>query len=232
MAGNIDLLYDHYKDTCSLIGSASGRRDRLMLLVVAILALSSVQTFFPTIAGDVLAHYLASQYGLHKSIDLALLGNLIWFLLLLFTIRYFQTATYVERQYAYLHILENRLNESLGGSLITREGKSYLADYPLLQDWIAFLYRVVVPGMMLVLSTIRITREWRALPPGLTSPAFLVDGMIYLTLVVSITLYLLMLHAPAKLRFTIGGRRRGQPRDTASCSANQKESGSEAQQPE
>lgn len=189
-------IYDHYKETCDLVARASNRRDRLMLWVLVALALFSFEMFFPTPAAQALGALLAERYGVTGPVDFTIVGNVIWFGLLLFSLRYFQSVAYVERQYPYLHRLEGLLNASLGKELITREGKSYLSEYPKFQDWLSFLYRVAFPTLLLFMSTIKIVLEWWDRSGSWPSGSLLVDSVVYVLLAISTALYLSMLHLP------------------------------------
>lgn len=191
-ADSLSTLYDHYKDTCASIGDASRRRDRLMLWTLGVLALFAFEIFFPTPAEQLFGEVLARQIGVADPIDVGLIGNLIWIALVLFSVRYYQTAAYVERLYTYLHKLEDRVNEALGAELITREGKSYLTDYPKFHSWLAFLYQKAVPGLLLLLPTVRIGIEIAASPP--TIPLF-IDIVVYGLFAWSTLRYLQMVHA-------------------------------------
>ena len=187
-------IYDHYKETADLVARASNRRDRLMLWVLIALTLFSFEMFFPTPAAQVIGALLAERYGVAVPVDFAIVGNVIWLGLLLFSLRYFQSVAYVERQYPYLHRLEDQLNASLGKELITREGKSYLADYPNFQEWLSFLYRVAFPTLLLAMSTIKIVVEWWAGGGSWPCAPLLVNSVVYALLAISTSLYLSMLH--------------------------------------
>ncbi len=191
----LSTLYDHYKDTCGIIGEASRRRDRLMLWALGAVALFAFEIFFPTPAEQLFSDLLARQLRVDDPIDVGLVGNIIWIALLLFSVRYYQASAYVERQYTYLHALENRVNDALGSELITREGKSYLADYPKFQSWLAFLYQKALPALLLLLPTCRIALEIYG--SALTIP-LVIDLLVYGLFVWSTLRYLQMVHQRKK----------------------------------
>lgn len=190
-APELETIYDHYKETCALIGDASRRRDQLLLWALGVLALFAFEIFFPAPAEQLLGNVLAQQIGVDDPLDLGLIGNVIWIALLLFAVRYFQTAAYVERLYPYLHGLEDRVNAALGKELITREGKAYLSNYPRFQSWLAFLYQKAVPFLLLLLPTVKIAGEWW--PPTVTIP-LLVDTTVYGLFAWSTIRYVQMIH--------------------------------------
>lgn len=50
---------------------------------------------------------------------------------LLITMKYFQLCLNIEKQYSYIHNIEDKLNSISEERLITREDYSYLKEYPL-----------------------------------------------------------------------------------------------------
>lgn len=192
------ILYDHYKDTCSIIGEAVKRRDRAMLFVIISAAFFAFQTIFPSAADHAVTDYLSFKFGLTLQVNLSVIGNVVWVLVLLFTLRYFQTAVFVERQYAYLHQLEDRLNKILGQSLITREGKFYLTGYPWFSDWMWALYTMILPASLFFVTCVKITGEsLGASGNGHTFGLFVNTG-IFVLLAISIGLYVGMVHIKKK----------------------------------
>ena len=133
------IIYDHYKDTCSITCDAIKRRDRLMLFVIIALGFFAFQNLFPSLANTMVSDFLNFKFGINLKLDLSMIGNIVWFLLLIFTLRYFQTAVFVERQHLYIHKIEEKLNKQFGEEVITREGKSYLTNYPYFSDWMCAL---------------------------------------------------------------------------------------------
>lgn len=188
------ILYDHYKDTCSIIGEAVKRRDRAMLLVVIAVGFFALQTIFPSAANHAVTDYLSFQFGLTLQINLSVIGNIVWLLVLLFTLRYFQTAVFVERQYSYLHRLEDKFNTTVGQSLITREGKSYLAEYPWFSDWMWILYAIVFPAMLFLVASLKIVGEWIHSADNGNSFSLFFNTGVFLLLAISVGLYVGMLH--------------------------------------
>ncbi len=198
MPDSVSILYDHYKDTCAIVGEAVKRRDRAMLLVIIAAAFFAFQTIFPSAADLAVTDYLGFKFGLTLGINLSIIGNVVWVLILLFTLRYFQTAVFVERQYAYLHQLEDKLNVAIGQDLITREGKSYLADYPRFSDWMWMIYTIIFPALLFFVTCVKIAAEWLSTSGEGVTFGLLVNTGIFILLAVSIGLYLGMLHFKKK----------------------------------
>lgn len=192
---SLDTIYDHYKDTCGIVANASKRRDRLMAWSFGGLVFFAFEFWFPLPAGELLNKLIEDKLGLPNAVDVGLIGSIVWLGLLLVVIRYFQTAAYVERLYPYLHKLEDRVNESLGADWISREGRSYLADYPKFQSWLAFLYQKALPSLLFIVPSIRIAFEMRELSmaDGWQRPTLYLDIVIWILFVVSTFLYVEMI---------------------------------------
>lgn len=190
---NISFLYDHYKDTCSIVGLAINRRDRLMMYVIVALALFAFQAFFPSVTSQTLDGVINLKLGLDVQSNLSAIGSALWFLLLIFTLRYFQTSVFIERQYKYLHQIEDKLNKEIEDGFITREGKGYLSKYPVFSDWMWILYTLVFPLLLFGISLMKIASEWVNATDHL-SLTLLLNSAVAILLAVSIVLYLGMLH--------------------------------------
>lgn len=198
MPDTTSILYDHYKDTCAIIGEAIKRRDRALLFVIVAVAFFAFQTIFPSTADLAVADYLNFKFGLTLGINLSVIGNVVWTLILLFTVRYFQTAVFVERQYTYLHQLEDKLNNAIGQNLITREGKSYLANYPWFSDWMWMIYTIILPALLFFVTCVKIVAEWLiSLGEDYTFGLFFNTG-IFVLVAISTGLYVGMLHFKKK----------------------------------
>jgi len=193
------LIYDHYKDTCSIIGAAIKRRDRLMAFVIITLGFFTFSAFFPSSSSQAIGQFLNFKFGLSLQINLHIIGSIIWFFLLVFTIRYFQTAVFIERQYKYLHQIENNLNLQFGKDLILREGKAYLSGYPLFSNWMWLLYTIVFPLLLFLVTAAKITNEWFYNPKSL---GLILNSFLFLLLTISIFLYFHLLHFSKKV---VGG---------------------------
>lgn len=192
------ILYDHYKDTCLLITENVKRRDRLMLYVILILGFFALDAIFPTVSNAAVNDFLKFKFGTSLQLNLSALGSLVWLLLLVFTLRYFQVATFVERQYVYIHSVEDKLNKELGSDLIVREGKFYLKQYPAFSNWMSFLYTIVFPFLLLVTAIVKISSELvNACRIGWSIGSAL-NSVIFVLLGISIILYLVVLHIKPK----------------------------------
>lgn len=191
-------IYDHYKDTCSIISEAIKRRDRLMLFVMVALSALAFQNIFPTVSDVMVNDFLNFKFGLTFELNFSVIGSLMWFLLLIFTLKYFQIAVFIERRYSYLHKVEDRLNKELGEEIITREGKTYLSNYPRFSSWMWMLYTIVFPLLLLLVATVKIISELNNICFSGWPFSFVLDASAFALLVVSTALYLFMMHKKTK----------------------------------
>lgn len=104
-----------------------------------------------------------------QALPLPALLNATWVLTLTIGLRYCQTSVLVNRQYPYLHALEEAISPEVGGGdLYQREGKVYLREYPLLLDvaWIAYviLFPLIVMVATLGLAIWEVKLTWVLYP--------------------------------------------------------------------
>lgn len=159
-----EALYDHYKESFSLIRQRETQRDRQFLLVIALFALLAVGVSYSDALMSVLAS--ATVLGVTTNISnvpVPALVTLLWIYTLAISLRYCQNSINIERQYEYLHALENRLGEAADDSVaFQREGRAYLTNYPIFSEWAWILYAFVFPALCIIASTLLGVYEWFA----------------------------------------------------------------------
>ena len=157
-SSDLGILHDHYKESFSRILEREKQRDLLFLVLVAILG----------------ALFLAIQYPAHiqgllkESTEIALdtlpipvTTSATWTVFCVVMLRYCQLSLAIERQYAYLHRLEDAVSSLLGHtSVYSREGRTYLADYPMFSTWTWAFYALAFPVITIVLEAFLIYLEW------------------------------------------------------------------------
>lgn len=128
-------LHAHYNDTFANIKESIRLRDKLTALILLVLVFLALYTFWPSDAITAFSEISTQKLGFSVNVDVGFLGSIIWFALLGIVVRYTQVVVYIERQYKYIHKVEEELHEHFGnGIAFTREGKSYLKDYPKFSD--------------------------------------------------------------------------------------------------
>jgi hypothetical protein len=186
-------LCSHYKDTFDIHRASIKQRDMLFYGLLVILSVFTLQLSSTEVVVGVVNDYVNKATGikLGKSVDF--ISTLLWFLLLGFTTRYYQVVLEIERQYEYLHTLEEKLNGYYPESKIfTREGKSYLSKYPLFSNWVWILYTVFFPILIIFCVIIRIKSEIEKMPSIEVNQ--IIDFVCYVIIATSSILYIYRLH--------------------------------------
>lgn len=138
-------LYDHYKDTVSYLKKDLNKRDKLTLYLFGSLILYFLVEIKPSDSVTIANTFVKSKVGTSLDINYSILSTAVLLFLLWSVIRYFQLCLYIEKQYNYIHELEDKINGASGQKLITREGYSYLNEYPLLTALIHRIYNFFLP---------------------------------------------------------------------------------------
>lgn len=154
-----EILHDHYKETFQYIRERETLRDRLFLVLIGLYALLAVQIQYPRkFDGTVETINLFGIQVDVNSLPLAALLTATWVFVLAVVLRYCQTTINVERQYGYLHLLEERLSPEFGGDVYCREGRAYEDQYPHFSDWTWRFYTVILP-VVAIISTLVLAWE-------------------------------------------------------------------------
>jgi len=190
----LNVLHDHYKDSFKYIRDYILIRDRLLLCILAVLAILSVQIFAPNETKGVLNDIITDKIGTERAINASVIGTALWFGLLCLIVKYFQTVIHIERQYSYLHKLEERMSAILKEELYTREGKSYSEKYSKFSEWTHFLYTVLFPIVLICIAIIQIRNEWSTIKDLDLSVTLIINSMIFLFLVGFVLYYLYIRH--------------------------------------
>lgn len=190
----LQALNDHYKDTFAYIQGYIRQREWFFAAILVVVVVMLFQIAAPNTSADTISQGVGKLLGLQGKIDVTFLTSVIWFLLLAFVFRYLQVTIHIERQYSYIHKIEEILSYHYNGEAFTREGKSYLERYPLFSAWAHILYQRVFPILLLGVGAFKLSSEWSGLswtgnladvPWG-----FAFDVFFYLVIVISIVLYM------------------------------------------
>jgi hypothetical protein len=187
MAENINLLYDHYKDTYDQIKSFITKRDENFIIAFLFLAASIFTTLNPAYVQSLSNSVGKIKFGIDLNLAFYMLNSVLLFISLWFILKYYQTVTHIELLYIYIHKLENQLNKLIMDFQITREGKSYLEHFPFLKSAIHFIYTWIFP---LSVITLCITKGyWEITKRKCTLPRLaLTFDILCLAAIVAITL--------------------------------------------
>jgi hypothetical protein len=154
MKKEIEILYDHYKETCLNNKDLENKREKLIIYILLILTLFSIQFYSPDQAINAITKAIEYKFGSSFNISFSGFLSLTWGLLTIISIRYFQICIQIERQYSYIHSLEPLIDKEIGGDIFKREGAGYLDRYPKFSNWTWILYTWVFPlGLILIVIT-------------------------------------------------------------------------------
>jgi hypothetical protein len=186
-------LCSHYKDTYDIHLSSIKQRDILFYALLLILSFFSLQTYSFNFANSIITDFLSKQIGVGIDKRSILLSTVLWFLLFGITIKYYQVVLLIEKQYAYLHGLEEMLNNYYRNTIaFTREGKAYLSNYPTLSSWVCFIYSFVFPVLIVYCVYLRIIDEINFSQNFY--PYVFINFIIYILIATSSILYLVKIH--------------------------------------
>ncbi len=185
----LSIIHDHYKETFALIRERERLRDRSFGFLIGLFALLALEIYYPAQVGVSLGvlHVLGTDIDV-KQLPLALLIDATWVFSLTIALGYCRTTANVERQYPYLHHLEDWMSSALGDdSLYRREGHVYLTGFPAFLTWAWFSYVIVFPVVLMLGCVVLVAHEWSAL--SYSAPHRIFDSIIALLIVASFGVY-------------------------------------------
>lgn len=186
-------LCSHYKDSFDIHLSSIKQRDKLFYWLLVIMAVFTLQLSSTDIVVDIVNNYINNTVGIRLGGSTDFIATLLWLLFLGFTTRYYQIVLEIERQYGYLHALEEKLNGYYPETkAFTREGKSYLDKYPLFSKWMWLLYTVFFPILIIFSVVIRLSSEVKEIQYiGVNQ---IIDFVCCFIIIISSILYIHKLH--------------------------------------
>ena len=188
----LQILSEHYTHTFDFLQSHLKKRDRLFMGVLFLIIVMLFQIYTPNETSGLITQIISNKLGLKTPINFLYIQSIIWFILLAIVIKYFQSVVFIERQYSYIHSLENILSSQYADGVFTREGDSYLNDYPVFLNWASFLYTILFPTILVVVVSSKIISEYKQYGCGEILIWF--NFLIFLFIFISIVLYLYVIH--------------------------------------
>lgn len=149
-------LYDHYKETISYLKGDLAKRDKLTWILFSLLIVYFLVEFKTVESINIANFIVKDKLGESILINYNLLVTAMLLSILLITMKYFQLCLNIEKQYSYIHNIEDKLNSISEERLITREGYSYLKEYPLLSALLHRIYVVFLPVGIITSMVIKI----------------------------------------------------------------------------
>ena len=188
---NLEIAYDHYKETFTYVKEAEKDRNKIFIIVALLITALYLFAIEPDSLYQVVNDFITEQWQISINVGFGTVQSLLWVILLFYSIRYFQINTYIERQYTYLHKLESDIANKVD-FIFEREGKGYLDKYPLLLDMIYYIYTWAFPVIYILVVCYKIVLEWvNRFSIGNVLLNTIISGCIILASI----LYLIMLHS-------------------------------------
>ncbi|MBN1460590.1 MAG: hypothetical protein JXA57_13735, partial [Armatimonadetes bacterium] len=148
--------------------------------------------YAPAQSAGVFSDLMTRKLELDSGIDISYLSSVLWFVFVVLTLRYYQAVVHIERQYHYIHALEEQLGAEYVPPAFTREGKAYLRGYPLFSRWSWLMYTVVFPCLVVGMAVVKIVNEM--LQPGAGALLLTANSVMAAAVVVSSVLCGVMVH--------------------------------------
>lgn len=191
----IQILHEHYKDSFAQLQKSIKLRDKLFLLILVTVTIMLFQIYSPKEFGSAISQFITKQLESEKQnvIDLSFISSIIWFGLFALVVRYYQTVMYIERQYKYIHKLEEQISPTFKNIVFTREGEHYLSNFWIFSEWVWIIYMVIFPILMITVISIKIVSEYLE-----NSHLFIFDTIIFLFILISTILYMIAIHIKTK----------------------------------
>lgn len=186
----IELLYDHYKETFSRIKECLNDRNRFFVMVFIILALQFLFATSIDSISSLISSLVFEKYKIDISGQMSIIQSLLWLILLYFTMRYYQINVYVERQYNYIHSLEEDIAREAAVKF-DREGGDYLSNYPKMNSFMDILYKWVFPIIYCLIICYKIVIEYIT---SKFSLLLILNTILFISCFILTILYLIFLH--------------------------------------
>lgn len=144
----LEVFYDHYKDTFAHIKGYLDKRNAYTLICIALIGILLLDTIDPVANKSLFTELVKIKIG-EITIDFDIIRSIMFFVTFWACLLYFQVNMLIEKQYSYLHKIENDITEKIKPFEITREGKSYLESYPFLSFFTHRIYVVFFPLLLM-----------------------------------------------------------------------------------
>jgi len=192
----LQILSQHYSHTFDFLQSHLKRRDRLFMWALLVMSIMLFHIYIPNEVSNIFEQLIEKKLEVKTQLNFLYVQSIIWFVFLAIELKYFQSVIFIERQYSYLHSLEDLLSSEYQKPAFTREGKSYLSNYPAFLNWASFLYTILFPAILAVISVSKIVSDCKRW--GLNEPLVWFNILIFVFTIISLVLYLYGIHFKKK----------------------------------
>lgn len=106
-----------------------------------------------------LQSFFSSKLKCNLLVSSSIIQSILWIILFIYTLRYYGQNINIDKKYAYIHKLEEEINSIDQHETLTREGKSYLNNYPLPGNITYYSYRLIIPTIYTLVILIKLYTE-------------------------------------------------------------------------
>ena len=179
----LELLYDHYKDTCEKLEKQIHQRNKnfaFSFLITCVLLLFAIN---PAEYRDLMFEYIRTEFSIDLSSQFFVIQTLLWAVLLYETMRYSQVFANIERTYDYINALENKIS-NLSSQHFDRESGHYSSHFSLPLRYANYVYKFIFPAFSLMVALLKIISEFVIINNGLFLTIDSILCLAYILLVV------------------------------------------------
>lgn len=185
-----NLLYDHYKETYSILKENIIQRNHFFLMVFFVMALQFLFAASPKSISSLIVNIIQKRYEINIDSQISVIQSFLWFVLLYVTMRYYQLSVYIEKTYHYISIIESDITD-LVQIRFDRESGNYLLNYPKMNDFIDILYKWIFPIIYCMVIFYKIVMEYKTSALRLQ---LILNTVLFISCFALTILYLCFLH--------------------------------------
>ena len=186
----VELLYDHYKETFSIIKDTIIQRNRFFVMVFIVMTLHFLFATSPDSISSIIIGIIQNQYEIDISNQMSIIQSLLWLILLYLTMRYYQATIHIEKQYNCIYSIETDISNIMQ-IRFDRESGNYLLNYPKMSDFVDILYKWIFPIIYCMIICYKIMSEYKASKFNLL---LVLNTILFISCFVLTILYLVFLH--------------------------------------
>lgn len=152
---NIEILYDHYKDTVSIVKNEENKRNKMFIIILIHLLVIFLASIKPESMYNTISELLKENLKTGFYFGINVFQITIMISMLYCTIRYYQINIHIDKTYSYLHKIEEDIAKEVNKDF-NREGKNYLSQYPKTLDIIYYSYKYFFPCLYTIALVCRV----------------------------------------------------------------------------
>jgi len=158
---NNGILYDHYKDTVNIVKNEENKRNKMFIVILIHLIILFFISIKPESIYNTISELLKENFKTGFYFSINVIQIMVMISMLYCTIRYYQINIHIDKTYVYIHKIEEDIAEMVCEDF-SREGKSYLTNYPKTLDCIYYSYKYFFPLIYVIalISRVIINRTW------------------------------------------------------------------------